>query len=246
MSDTVQRPPKENLVRGVLPFDEIRDSEDGSPTLVGHFAVFDEWTEIRSAWEGHFLERIARGAFKKTIAENRDGMRLLFQHGNDPELGDKPIGRIGELSEDERGAYYEASLYKGLPPLVMEGLRDGQYGASFRFKVMREEFEKRPGESDHNPDGLPERTITEARVSEFGPVTFPAYLAASAGVRSLTDDFIFRTLVGDPDRFAELLQTIAPSTTPDAAGMGTSGSERREYANRFRTREEFLSWISET
>jgi hypothetical protein len=29
--------------------------------------------------------------------------------------------------------------------------------------------------SDHNPLGLPERTINEIRLYEFGPVTFPAY-----------------------------------------------------------------------
>jgi len=39
----------------------------------------------------------------------------------------------------------------------------------------------------HNPDAIPERTILQTQVFEFGPVTFPAYEGASAGVRSLTD-----------------------------------------------------------
>ena len=34
---------------------------------------------------------------------------------------------------------------------------------------------------------FPERMIRETQVFEFGPVTFPAYEGASAGVRSLTD-----------------------------------------------------------
>jgi hypothetical protein len=28
---------------------------------------------------------------------------------------------------------------------------------------------------EYNPKGMPERTITEAKVFEFGPVTYPAY-----------------------------------------------------------------------
>ena len=34
--------------------------------------------------------------------------------------------------------------------------------------------------SAHNPKGLPERTILEARVYEFGPVNFPAYSDATS------------------------------------------------------------------
>jgi hypothetical protein len=35
---------------------------------------------------------------------------------------------------------------------------------------------------------LPERTIKELRLFEFGPVTFPAYQSATAGVRSSEAD----------------------------------------------------------
>jgi hypothetical protein len=55
--------------------------------------------------------------------------------------------------------------------------------------VVRENLDQAPRASAYNPNGLPERTITEARVLEFGPVTFGAYDAATAGVRSLTDRF---------------------------------------------------------
>jgi len=41
--------------------------------------------------------------------------------------------------------------------------------------------------STWNPDALPERTIRSAQVFEFGPVTFPAYVGATAGIRSPTD-----------------------------------------------------------
>ncbi len=161
----------------------VERSEEGRPTLTGHFAVFNTPTEINSLYEGHFIERFAPGAFKKTLRENK-GLRVLFQHGHDPELGDKPIADLLRAFEDERGARYEATLFDGLPQLVVDGLRAGAYGASFRFRSLHERLEQDPGSSEHNPAGLPERTVLEASVAEFGPVTFPAYEGADASLRS--------------------------------------------------------------
>ena len=189
------------LVRALPPDSvslEIRSGDDGEkPTLVGHFAVFDRWAEIESHVEGRFVERIAPGAFKKTFREQRGSMRVLLQHGRDPEVGDKPIASIDVLRQDDVGAYYEASLLGGLPDLVLNGIRAKQYGASFRFSVIKQEFRKSPGASEHNPTGMPERTLQELRVPEFGPCTFPAYADASAGMRSLTDDFVRDRPPGD-------------------------------------------------
>src|SRR3990167_9572772 len=58
---------------------------------------------------------------------------------------------------------------------------------SYRFMVTREDWEPHPERSDYNPKALPERTIREARVFEFGPVTFPADAGADVAVRSLSD-----------------------------------------------------------
>src|SRR5207248_5458422 len=82
---------------------EGQESGDGQ-TLVGHFAVFNQWTEISSAFEGHFLERIAPRAFNKTFKENRANMRVLFQHGKDPQVGDKPLGPITDPAQSS--AYF--------------------------------------------------------------------------------------------------------------------------------------------
>ena len=115
-------------------------------------------------------------------------MRVLYQHGRDPSIGDKVLGPLSTLREDERGGYYEAPLFDtAYNAELLPGLRAGVYGASFRFSVMREEWDDAPDPSEYNPLALPERTVLEARVYEMGPVTFPAYADASAGVRSLTD-----------------------------------------------------------
>jgi HK97 family phage prohead protease len=216
------RPPRENILRAVIRGLELRDDGNAStgPVMVGHFSRFNEWTEIDSWFEGNFLERVAPGAYKKTFRENRASMRALFQHGMDPQVGDKPLGPIDELREDTEGAYYEVPLLDApyVRDLVLPGLRAGLYGASFRFRVMREEYVEEPGVSDYNPKGLPERTIKEASVSEFGPVTFPAYPNATAGVRSLRpSDLTLGVMRADPERTARLMRA-APR---DGARMDT-------------------------
>lgn len=197
--------PKDNLVRarfgeGV----ELRSGTDSSgPMLVGHFSQFNSWYSVSSMWEGDFLERVAPGAFTDTIKNDLSSMRVLYDHGFDPTLGNKPLGPITKLEEDSEGPYYEVPLLDTdynrdfvIPALegrLMSGEKTGsQLGASFRFQVMNEAWEDQPKVSKDNPKGLPQRTITQARVFEFGPVTFPASAGASSGIRSLSDQFIDR------------------------------------------------------
>jgi HK97 family phage major capsid protein/HK97 family phage prohead protease len=229
---TDQRPPRDNLVRASRPGIELRADAapvDGSiGTLSGHFSVFNAWYEVNSMWEGHFLERIAPGAFKKTFAENRDGMRVTFNHGQDPQLGDKVLGPIEDLREDGDGAYYEVPLLDtSYNRDLLPGLKAGLYGASFRFRVMKEEFDQKPKESDYNPAGIPERTIKEVQVMEFGPVTFPASPTASAAVRSLTDVYAMRQFVRDPERLAELIDSIRDTALADGADASHSDDASR-------------------
>jgi HK97 family phage prohead protease len=226
--------PSREGIRALFPALEVREAEGQAPRLVGHFAVFNEWTRIDSDFEGTFMERIAPGAFAKTFKESASRMKVLFNHGKDPTLGNQILGQIETLREDDKGAYYSVALHEGVPPLLLSGLRSGQYGSSFRFKVMREDFIDHPKASAYNPDALPERTLLEAYVPEFGPVTFPAYEGATAGIRSITDVFM-----------------AAPSTPSAAVKAMTphSGQERRvqEAATpQFRNREEFLAWIRKT
>lgn len=217
-------PPRENLIRASHGIELQRDSSNalGMPTMSGHFAVFNQWTEINSMWEGNFMERFSPQAFDKTIRESKGSMKVLFNHGQDPQLGSKVLGPIEDLRADSEGVLYavpmlDTSYCRDLIP----GLDAGLYGASFRFRVMQEQYVAKPKVSRYNPTGIPERTVTEASVAEFGPVTFPAYEGASAGLRSLTDVFLFDKLTGDPDRLRELIDakksrtitTSSPTTT---------------------------------
>ena len=161
------------------------------------------------------MERVAPGAFARTLKNNRDSIRVLFQHGRDPQIGDKVLGPIAVLREDGDGAYYEVPLLDTsynrdlIPALRMKG---NGYGASFKFNVVQEDWDPKPTRSTHNPDSLPERTIREARVFEFGPVTFPAYAGATAGVRSITTADLDAAVV--PHEMTEALPDAGPEAEP--------------------------------
>lgn len=183
------------IVRALDHRTEVR-AEDDAPlgTLIGAFSLFDEWYEINSYWEGHFLERVSAGSFKRTI-NNRSGqspVRVILEHGFDPTVADKPLGVPRVLEERTSGVYAETPLFdtsynRDLAP----ALAGGAYGQSFRFQVLRDEWEQAPGRSEHNPEGIPERTITEVRLLEFGPTIWPSSPAtnASTGLRSTTDHY---------------------------------------------------------
>lgn len=202
---TTITPPRDGLVRASQSGFELRaaSNEGGMPTLFGYMLRFNEWTEIDSVFEGRFMERIAPGAAKKTLLENT-GIRILFNHGKDPSVGERAL-TAPNLVEDSSGVRYEGELFdttynRDLVP----GLQAGQYGSSFRFRVVKEEFVRSPARSEHNPEGIPERTVEELEIREGGPVTFPAYAGAAASVRSMTDHFFLEELKGDPTRAHEL------------------------------------------
>ena len=150
------------------------------PVLEGYWSVFNEWARIAELG-GEFMERIAPGAFARSLARQRP--QVLFNHGHDPSIGSKPLGVATTLREDERGGFYSVPLFDAeYVRELVPALRAGALGSSFRFTVTREDWDERPGRSTYNPDGLAERTIREARVLELGPVVFPAYQGATAGV----------------------------------------------------------------
>jgi len=237
-------PPTDQLIRARIPGLELRAAEEdgGMPRLTGYMLRFNEWAEIDSVFEGHFMERIAPGAITKTMQENRDSIKILFQHGMDPTVGEKPIAP-SELIADERGLRYDdpelfdAGYVRDLVP----ALKASQFGSSFKFTVTSEDFNKSPERSDENPEGIPERTITEMRLYEGGPVTFPAYEGSSAGVRSLTDRFrhytfeeaeeLFESWVKrEPERVrALLLEKPAEKDSKDTSDDSASNSDQHSH-----------------
>jgi HK97 family phage prohead protease len=186
------------------------------------FSPFNKWYRIASWFEGDFMERTVKGAFKKTIAENVQNMRVQFDHGMDPSIGSKVLGGITSLEEKSAGPLGiveldDTSYNRDLLP----GLKRGRYGSSFRFRVIRDEWNDEPGKSEHNPDGVPERTIKEVRLMEFGPVTWPANPAATAGVRSATDLYYEALKAKDPKTYDDMRSSAIALRERTGAAAGT-------------------------
>jgi HK97 family phage prohead protease len=155
----------------------------GHPTATGEFN--DLLRLGFDSHEGRFLERVAPGTFTNAFV-NPAAIRILFQHGKDPSIGEKPIAAPTVLREDSIGAYYEAEMFDASYAIdLIPALRAGQLGASFRFKVTAQDWNDRPARSTHNPDRLPERTIRSVDLLELGPCTWGAYSSATAGIKAV-------------------------------------------------------------
>lgn len=196
------------------------------------FSPFNVWYEINSYWEGRFIERTIPGAFKNTInaAKRGDGTystKVLFNHGMDLTIGDKMLGVPTGFAEVNQDGYHGPQL--DVPMLdtsynrdLVPGIRAGAYGSSFMFEAMREDWVHEPDVSSYNPEALPERTLSEVRVFEGGPVTWPASPTATAGMRSIagTDKFVELVQARDASRYTTLVRSYeafrAMHKTPDA------------------------------
>lgn len=221
--------PRDDLVRMVPTRDsDLRASDDGR-TLVGYPIVFNSWTNIDSVREGTFSERIAPSAVNRTLRDHGDRIKVLFNHGMDPTIGDKPLGRPRSMQVDDTGLRAEVPLSdtsynQDIAALVRDGAIDGM---SFRFSIPKGgDRMAYPGEDGHDPkvSKLPQRTITDLTLYEFGPVTFPAYEASSLGIRARD---LFDEWRGLDDGRRELVRSIMTRATTEipaadhAAALGS-------------------------
>jgi hypothetical protein len=148
---------------------ETREADDGAMRLSGYAAVFND-----SSVPLPFSERIAPGAFRKTLSETPD-VRLLINHEGLP-LARTKNGTL-ELSEDEVGLRFDADLpdtteARDLWTLIQRGDVDQM---SFAFRVIRQKW---------NADRT-ERTLTEVSLADgdVSVVTYPAYPTTTVEAR---------------------------------------------------------------
>lgn len=194
------------FIERAVDFEPLPDSERSADAgsdgrnLEGYAAVFDADTEINS-WEGHFKERIARGAFRKTLRERTPVCQ--FDHGHDTRFGSLPIGAFTTVKEDKHGLLVKARMFEHAEP-IREAIAEGAVsGMSFRMKVVRDSWADNKGNElkdrgeildllyggpDAKKRGPLQRTIKEVKLLEAGPVVFPAYTQTTVGVRSMNDD----------------------------------------------------------
>jgi len=198
---------------------EVRETSDGM-TLSGYAAVFNSNSEPLP-----FIERIAPGAFKRSLSSRND-IKLLWNHDSSSVLGSTRSGTL-RLYEDDKGLRVEADL-----PDTQAG-RDAKVliqrgdvtGFSFGFTV--------PANGDSWNDSGTERTLKSVRLLEVSTgVAFPAYpsTVGSAQVRSLEDvvsavgvDYDALTMVlnkvaaGEPITYAEkeVMELVLDALVPE-------------------------------
>lgn len=128
---------------------------------------------------GGYVESISPGAGKKSIQEQ--DIRALANH--DPNL---LLGRLGagtlRMEEDGTGGHYEIDLPDTTVGRDWAKLleRKDVVGSSFGFRTIEDSWSE-------TPDGFPLRTLSQFSIRDVGPVTFPAYVATAASLRSLAE-----------------------------------------------------------
>jgi HK97 family phage prohead protease len=175
---------------------ELRAVEDGDGmTFTGYAAVFNSPSEPLP-----FIERIAPGAFKRSLKARND-IKLLWNHDTGAVLGSTRAGTL-KLEEDSYGLRVTATL----PPTSLGNdvkvlVQRGDVNAmSFGFSVPA-------GGDSWNADGT-ERTLKSVRIFEVSVVAYPAYqqTAGTATVRSF--DAVAKRAEVDADQLADAMLAI--------------------------------------
>lgn len=146
-------------------------NEDGLKRIEGHAAVFNQLSEDL----GGYREKIAPGAFTKTIQEA--DVRALFNHNSDYVLGRNKAGTL-RLSEDDTGLMVSID-----PPdttfardLMVSIERGDITQMSFGFRIITETPETLDGETVY--------VVKEVKLYDVSPVTFPAYPQTDVSLHS--------------------------------------------------------------
>jgi HK97 family phage prohead protease len=149
---------------------EVRETGDGM-TFTGYAAVFNSDSQPLP-----FIERIAPGAFKRSL-QSRNEVKLLWNHDSGEPLASVRGGTL-KLVEDARGLKVEATLAnttrgRDVSELIRSKVIDSM---SFGFSVIKDSW-------SNNGDT---RTLEAVRLFEVSIVSSPAYegTAGTVAVRS--------------------------------------------------------------
>ena len=174
---------------------EVRAEGDGM-SFTGYASVFNSPSEDL----GGFIEYVAPGAFRRSL-QSRNEVKLLWNHDAGEPLASLRGGTM-QLVEDDRGLKVTAQLPnttrgRDVAELLRTKVIDSM---SFGFNVIKDSW---------SADGKT-RTLESVRLFEASIVSFAAYPATTATVRS-TDQAI------DPDRLADALLRLESGDDLDEA-----------------------------
>ena len=200
--------------------------DEGDQGIIESMVVpFNEWIEVDSVFEGHFMERFAPGSLRKTLRENLNRIRVYFEHGFSNKYDSQPIAELKRAWEEAGGAWFNAALLEGLDPVLLSGLQRGLYGASIGAKIVKTDIDAKPKLSAHNPKGLEERTYTEVQAHDFSITPRPAYASTSVAMRSITDELTVERFLVNGDAQDKLLQILRETQEAEPTHSEPTDSE---------------------
>lgn len=154
---------------------EVRAKEDGTKNVSGYVVKFNMRSQL--IW-GEFYERVAKGAFAKSLEENT--IKALWNHRSDFVLGSTKNATL-RLEEDEIGLRFELDLpNNSWGNDAYESINRGDVdGVSFGFVVRSDSWQYLQTEDVY------ERTLLDIDLFEISPTPFPAYPDSEVGKRSI-------------------------------------------------------------
>lgn len=157
---------------------EIRGTGGGGgPKIGGYAAVFNKLSQNL----GGFVEQVNPTFFNKTRGDGWPNVIARFNHDSNMLLGTSNANTL-RLNVDDTGLFYEVEPPRAMSAVVEWVERGDVVRSSFAFRVPKD------GDTWALSDqGYPLRTLVTGQLVDVAPVTEPAYMDTTAGLRSLAD-----------------------------------------------------------
>lgn len=143
------------------------ENKESGLTIEGYAAYFGNVDSVNDI--------IQKGAFAKTLKENKDRIAFCYQHDIY-----KPIGKINEIEEDEKGLFIKARISDSedeIKTKIREGILKEM---SIGFQTVKQSYDE---EKEI-------RTLHEVKLWEASLVTIAANsLATITGIKSIYEKF---------------------------------------------------------
>lgn len=204
---------------------ELRaESQGDEMSIIGYAALFN--TTSRNL--GGFVERVAPGAFTRSLKDNAD-VKVTFNHDPNQVLGRTKSG-TATVEQDERGLKFRCQLdptntmHRNLHASVKRGDIDE---CSFAFRAPKD-GQTWEENADGDNDIMAVRTLTDVDLVDVSAVTYPAYFGTKVDARAIAALFP----EGEVAEIRSAIDTIASKRAAKSAEARAADEKSYEDAIR--------------
>jgi len=157
---------------------ELRSNEDNSLTVSGYVNKTEQFSEVLGQTK-RFVEKIAKGAFSRSIQNAKQDIHFLAEHDSKQILSSTRNGSL-TLTEDQNGLFMEAQIVPTSYGLDYFALISSEIlqNMSFGFRTLKDNWQA-------TKSGIYERTISELELLEVSVVRDPAYSQTTISARGI-------------------------------------------------------------